>query len=618
MRRVFVHKGRALLPLVVLAAALSTTLVSPLSPAHADAAGGFSTATVPSPPLPAATVAGFSGTYGDSAPYTGDFVASAISADGNTIVYASTSYQPNETHSVVLNRRTGQSISLPTSRAYLNEDGSRAVYLTECGGSCSQLYVRDLTTGVETRLDVPDGQKQSWIGELSFDGGRTVVFKSRLPQVPGAGTLNWYVRDLVTGVTRLLKDPLAPVNGAPSVAYGSAVSPGGRFIVFTWLDGSKSWVSVHDQVTGTYTRVASLFGWEQNPIGGISNSGKMTLVTQDALIPEDTDTFPDVYVLDLVSGTVTRGAGAGLPDTGAATGATISANGRYVLYSQWGGSPSPVLVFWNLATGARRVLTGMDGRASSVTAPVTGSVLSRDGRYLLTNGETEANRWGVVLRDQAQDCAGDFVTGSSSGSEPLYGSPFDDVLYGSPGPDTVYGAGGNDVICGLGGDDVIDGGPGDDALYGGAGDDRIEGNEGNDVVLGSVGADSMNGGVGTDALLYLDATAGVDVSLSRVTPNGMPGEGDRVFNDFEWIYGTAYDDTLSGRENGEKLVSMAGDDLLLAMDGNDELWGGDGKDTLVGMAGNDYLNGGFGPSDSCAGGTGTNTFADCASTSNIS
>ncbi|GAA1295809.1 hypothetical protein Psi02_11700 [Planotetraspora silvatica] len=605
-----------------------------MSPVRATAEAGATAGaqTLPTPPLPAVTVAGqgLAGdlVYADDQHYDTYYaLPSAISADAVTIAYELFGHYERPGASTligshVLNRKTGATVDLGDVKIVgLSQDGKKVVYISQCSGCKQGLYVEDLATRVANRLDWSYGGccVRLW---ASFDGSRTAVFWSEFPHTtePGDDGRRWYVRDLPTGVYKMLKDPEDP--GFDTFQTGSAVSPGGRFIAYERQETSSGGrrVVAFDQVTGQYTRVTVTMGGMG--VGGISNSGKLVFETSEKLVPQDTNSDLDIYVRDLVSGAVTL---ISTDEAGAAAGASIvkpliTADGRYVTYGRWRGGLESV--FANLATGAQRVLTGLDGDKSAIYTDLSSYghevlALSRNGRYLAMSARTEAGRPGIVLRDQAQDCAGDFVTATGSGSEPLYGSPFDDVLYGSPGQDTIYGYGGNDVVCGLGGDDVVDGGPGDDALYGGEGDDRIEGNEGDDVVEGGVGADTLNGGIGTDALLYRYATAGVDVSLSRVTPNGMPGEGDLVFNDFEQIYGSAHDDTLSGRDNSEKLVGHAGDDLLLGMDGNDELWGGDGHDVLVGMAGDDYLNGGPGPSDSCAGGPGTNGFGDCRFTSNV-
>ncbi|GAA1295250.1 hypothetical protein Psi02_61150 [Planotetraspora silvatica] len=624
MGRILVRPRKAAQALA-LATALATTMVVQAAPA--SAAGGPDLAAVRSLPLPVATV--YQPEY--IGPNWLSFLTSGspdISADGNVIGY--TVNGPGgrcDVASYVVNRKTGETktVGTPgptTTITDLSENGSQAVYIKGCNGS-DGVYVQDLATDVVTRVDVSStgqlpGGYQSIRG-VEFDGVRTVVFGSFATGLaPGAplNMENLYLHDLVTGETQWLRDPQAPIN---SFVYSAAgVSPGGRYIAFLWRDPTNVTVtlSVFDQVTGRYSRVISTPNasaiWTSP---SISNSGKLVFATKERLLPQDTDNLPDVYLRDLVSGTTTlvsadeNGAAAG---TGAAP--EITADGRYVVYTSPG--PEFKLMFRNVITGSQRVLTGLDGTplqyptTDPVEVPFVKFGLSRTGRYLTVQANAENGFPAIVLRDQAQDCAGDFATSTGSGT--IYGSPGDDVIYGSPGPDTIYGGyGGSDVICGMGGDDTIDGGLGDDAIYGGEGTDRVEGNEGNDVVDAGSGADSVNGGTGTDALLYRSATAGVDVSLSRVTPNGMPGEGDQVFNDFEAIFGSAYNDTLSGRETAEWLFGLGGDDTLLGMDGNDELYGGDGKDVLVGMAGDDYLNGGPGSSNSCAGGPGINTFNDC-------
>ncbi|WP_203979193.1 calcium-binding protein [Planotetraspora silvatica] len=520
------------------------------------------------------------------------------------------------------NLKTGETKTVPGLSLGLNENGTQVVYRTPCaqGYSC-RINAMDLTTGAvtwsvasdvrDTQDAIPDGQGNN----ATFDGVRTVVFHSMATDlVPGVTTPGdrMYVHDLVSGVTRLFKDPLAPDNANLAENYTHAgVSPGGQYVAYRWQEADETThLSVLDQVTGRYTRILDTAP-ERYPVWAppsISNNGKLVFTTRERLLPQDANDQPDVYLQDLRTGTTTL---VSTDETGGATGDAptdafstprITADGRYVAYR---GGTIRRLIFRNLATGSQRTLTNVDGTELGYMP-----ALSRTGRYLAVVGITENGWAGVVRRDQAQDCAGDF--GTIEGSGTIYGSPGDDVIYGSPDPDIIYGYGGNDVICGLGGDDTIDGGTGDDAIYGGGGDDRIEGNEGNDVVDGADGADSMNGGYGTDAVLYGSATAGVDVSLSRLTPNGMPGEGDQVFNDFEAIFGSAFNDTLSGRENREWLFGQDGSDTLLGMAGDDQLYGGDGeKDVLVGMVGDDYLDGGPRFLNSCAGGPGTNTFDQC-------
>ncbi|MEV6982060.1 hypothetical protein AB0M95_12475 [Sphaerisporangium sp. NPDC051017] len=278
MKRVRLRKGGALRALT-LTAVLSTSLwVSPPAPAGAAEADG--PAAVPSPPLPVATLAGFSGAYRDSADYLGNYQPAAISADGDTIAYTYTPFTTFQSQSVIVNRKTGTSVTLPADGVQLSEDARKAVYVTTCGNSCAKLYVRDLTTGADTRLDVPDGRQENSVYEVSYDGVRTVVYRSRSAQVPGAGLYQWYVRDLVTGDVRTLRDPRAPETVTRWYGHGSAVSPGGRFIAISWLDAAyKAWVSVYDQVTGQYTLVTKVYTGAPStltPLGGPSATRRRT------------------------------------------------------------------------------------------------------------------------------------------------------------------------------------------------------------------------------------------------------------------------------------------------------------------------------------------------------
>lgn len=55
----------------------------------------------------------------------------------------------------------------------------------------------------------------------------------------------------------------------------------------------------------------------------------------------------------------------------------------------------------------------------------------------------------------------------SFGTDPVTGTPGEDVIVGSVQGDDIDGAGGNDTICGLAGADDLAAGPGDDRLFGG-------------------------------------------------------------------------------------------------------------------------------------------------------
>ena len=169
--------------------------------------------------------------------------------------------------------------------------------------------------------------------------------------------------------------------------------------------------------------------------------------------------------------------------------------------------------------------------------------------------------------------------------------------------DPLTGTDGNDRLAGLAGNDY---------LVGWDGDDHLDGGDGNDILDGGPGADTLVGGHGDDIVSYLFSPAAVTVNLHDGTAGGGDARGDTLGDDIEHIWGSAYDDVLTGtnshndiyglegndRLNGlagdDYLVGLAGDDSLSGGDGDDHLDGGDGDDYLSGWEGDDHLNGGDG------------------------
>ena len=136
------------------------------------------------------------------------------------------------------------------------------------------------------------------------------------------------------------------------------------------------------------------------------------------------------------------------------------------------------------------------------------------------------------------------------------------------------------------------GGPGDDVLDGGAGYDWLE---------GGAGADVIRGGPGGGMARYRYSDAGVEVNLEEGTARGghaegdtFPGEGELAAmtraSDTRDLFGSAYDDILTGNRVGNTLFGYYGDDELDGGDGDDELIGGPGADVLRGGDGIDWVS----------------------------
>jgi Ca2+-binding RTX toxin-like protein len=170
--------------------------------------------------------------------------------------------------------------------------------------------------------------------------------------------------------------------------------------------------------------------------------------------------------------------------------------------------------------------------------------------------------------------------------EALYGSIYDDTLSGDGNTNHLDGQLGNDTIYAGGGNDYLVGGGGNDALFGGDG--------AGDWMIGGPGDDILNGGDGSeyDTASYEFAPGAVAVSLAIVGPQNTGNGGIDTLISIEALYGSIYDDTLSGDGNNNHLEGQLGNDTVYAGGGNDYLVGGGGNDTLFGEGGNDYIIGG--------------------------
>jgi Ca2+-binding RTX toxin-like protein len=265
----------------------------------------------------------------------------------------------------------------------------------------------------------------------------------------------------------------------------------------------------------------------------------------------------------------------------------------------------------------------------------------------------------------------------TNGNDTLNGTNENDSFWGLGGDDTMFGGFGNDTFFASAGSDTMIGGVGSDTVsyagitavadpYANNGvnaslthgfgfeastgvydyyssienitgsnyNDHIEGDgnanilrglAGNDHITGGAGADTLDGGEGTDALMYKNSSARVVVDLLNNTASGGDATGD-VISNFEHLYGSAFNDVLSGTNGANTILgeggsdtinARGGDDIVWAGDGNDVVNGGDGNDTLYGAEGNDTLIGGAGNdwigghvgNDVFTGGTGNDTFS---------
>jgi Ca2+-binding RTX toxin-like protein len=170
----------------------------------------------------------------------------------------------------------------------------------------------------------------------------------------------------------------------------------------------------------------------------------------------------------------------------------------------------------------------------------------------------------------------------------------------------ITGNDGNNVLAGLGGADSLEGGLGaDTASYaaspsgvtvslvtatGSGGDaqddtlvniENLTGSNFNDTLEGNGGNNVLVGGAGTDTLSYEHATAGVTVSLAVTAAQNTGSAGSDTVSGFENLFGSAFDDLLTGSSAANVINGLGGNDVLIGGGGADTLTGGAGADRFV-------------------------------------
>src|SRR4051812_41610023 len=102
-----------------------------------------------------------------------------------------------------------------------------------------------------------------------------------------------------------------------------------------------------------------------------------------------------------------------------------------------------------------------------------------------------------------------------------------------------------------------------DAIDALGGNDMIVAGGGNDKITGGAGADTIDGGAGIDAARYDASGAAVVLNLGNpsVLGSGGDADGDKLIN-IENLFGSTFNDILSGSAVGNLLAGMAGNDIL--------------------------------------------------------
>ncbi|MFI0843310.1 beta strand repeat-containing protein [Mesorhizobium sp. IMUNJ 23232] len=498
------------------------------------------------------------------------------------------------------------------------------------------VFLRDTVTGTTTLLSTATGGTQgnnvSSVAAIT-DDGRFVFFNSTATNLVGGDTnaaLDVFMRDTLTGVTTRVSTASdgSQANGA---SQNVDVTGNGAFIGFqstatNLVAGDSNGFSdvfVKNLSTGLVTRVSVADDESQangnSLVARLSDDGNRAsfVSTASNLTANDTNgAVTDIFVRDIAAGTTTLASVStvGGSGDGQSSGASISGNGRYVVFQSdatnlvAGDTNGTTDVFVrDLQTNTTtRVSTATDGSQSNDLSGQ--AVISADGRYVvffslasnLVQGDTNGLR-DIFLKDMVTgnvtrlSVAADGSELNDLSNTPSISADGRYVTFQTQATDTGVGAEGNgtgfDVfrisLAASAGADRMIGSDGNDSIDGLAGDDIITGGFGNDTLTGGAGADSLDGGGGTDTVDYSASSAAVSVDLVAGTGASGDAQGDTVTG-FENAIGSAFNDSLTGTGTGT-LNGLAGNDIL---SGGTTLNGGTGNDTLLAGASAETLDGG--------------------------
>jgi Tol biopolymer transport system component len=276
--------------------------------------------------------------------------------------------------------------------ADMSDDGTKVLFYSDAanvvpGTTDGQIhvYLRDLAAGTTVRIDPANSPFAGFGGTQLSGDGRYSTYSLANDQ----RSLGVFRHDNVTGANTL-GSPLP--SGGVADAYRGSISDDGSELVFL-NEGLNNTASLyaHDFTSGATSRVAGADDSWAGPV--LSKDGRYVVFeSSDALLPSDTNNYPDVYVADLTTGSLQR---ANLTSAGGQeapntiwpslnpTSFAMSANDRYVAFTSW--SPtfatntSDILLRDLVTNTTIPVTTGLTGPAGKPWCRYNLPSLSSDG-----------------------------------------------------------------------------------------------------------------------------------------------------------------------------------------------------------------------------------------------
>ena len=557
---------------------------------------------------------------GAGAPGNGACFDGALSADGNLLIFSS------------------------TSSNLVQGDTNTAM----------DVFVKNFQTGALTRISTStnnaEGNNASAGGSISADG-RVAVFDSFAGNLVGGdtnGAVDVFVKNFGTGA---LERVSVAANGTQADGQSSfaRISADGKRVFFlsdagnltATADATPFGVDLYEKdietkaVRCVSTNAAGAQGNQGADLYVLSADGRYLVFASlsNNLVVGDTNDKTDIFRKDLQSGAIDRVSTAanGAEANGGSTSPSVSADGRYVTFASdstnivAGASNQLHIYRKDMLTGAVmlisasaagqaanadsfRTATSSDGQRVAFDSDATNLTADANGQpdVFLVDANLVQNR---IAIDELRYVEARLAVGTATSVGIAWGDGTSEQATPSNGTVRLghaYAAAGEKaavVTVSEGGQswavpyvvttaalqmtrnttlsDTLSGGAGNDVLTGDTFGNVLIGNAGNDTLDGQAGADRMEGGIGNDVYI-------VDNALDVVAETAGNGT-DLVQTSIDYAL-RANVENLSAR--GAFGLSLSGNDLdnaILGGIGNDKLYGRLGKDALTGGAGKDVF-----------------------------
>jgi hypothetical protein len=270
----------------------------------------------------------------------------------------------------------------------LSGDGRHVAYASSPTNFDGFAVVQDLSTGASTSVSGPPRR-------YLFESGPLMTLRNAAPSLSNDGryvafaatysyrssSTDAYIQDLSTGTQTVL------TSGTPGVE--PQISGDGRYVVY-----ANGYVYVYDRLNATST-VASTDTTGTQAIGAdpaINTDGRYVAFSSTAenLVADDTNETSDIFVKDLISGVTVRVStnGAGEQANGPSLSPRISGDGRYLVFQSEADNLVPDdtngrkdVFVKDLVTGSiARVNLADDGQQANQDCGA--AAISSDGRFI--------------------------------------------------------------------------------------------------------------------------------------------------------------------------------------------------------------------------------------------